>query len=85
MTVLKRAPSPLPALAIELETNTATKTGATALRAFTNTCPRMEIAVKCGATMPMKAPTRRPTKIRNIKLMLVHFCNNEENLFSISV
>lgn len=75
ITLRKRAPNLLLALAIEAITNTATNTGAIAFKALTNKVPRIPIAEAEGTNKPKIVPTTRPITIRNTKLVSVHFFN----------
>ena len=80
MTVRKRGPSPPRALAIDAATRTATRIGAMALRALTNTWPRMPMNVQCGQASPRTAPMTRPMKIRSTRLLSDHFFRRTEKV-----
>jgi hypothetical protein len=75
ITLRKRLPNLLLALAIEAITNTATNTGAIAFNALTNRVPRIPMAVAEGTNNPKTAPATRPITMRSTKLVFVNFFN----------
>ena len=60
ITVLNLEPIPFLAFAIELITSTATKTGAIAFNAPTNTLPRTEMKLACGKASANTTPINKP-------------------------
>lgn len=79
MTLRKRGPKPLPALAMDAMTKTATNIGAMAFKALTNNVPRMPIAVADGINKPNAVPITNPIRIRITRLVSVHFLTIDDD------
>ena len=66
-------PPPVTVRARDVVTRTKIRTGAIAIKAFTNSVPKVPMMVTCGITSARIIPMIIPQRIRLIKLILFHF------------
>ena len=74
---VNRRPRPLPALATDEATSSATNTGAMAFNPLTKRVPIIPMGVHVGAAKPRMAPIAKPTRIRITRLTLVYLRRTE--------